>query len=246
MWYRITAILIALLWHQQVLAHAWVANAPVWSRSYAEAQVPGDGEITDSGVTFGHTTATATAANANANAFAHAHSVGLWGGNVKTTANGQGAWAGTANPFDAPIVPGIGPGSAEMDYSATYSGSQFYLSGTSSHNSNGYLELAVLNIDGLTENFVSEIFLTYGSVESALTAGYITSDRVLFERRETTLGSSFSYTVDIGSLEHSDILVSGVSHSVAAVPEPSLLSMMGLGGIAVALAARRRGQRGKA
>ena len=237
---RIVAMVFALVWSQLTLAHAWVANAPVWSRSYAEAVVPGDQEVTDSGVTFGQSTATATAANANANAFAHAHSIGLWGGNVKATAVGQGAWAGSQDPFNTPIVPGPGPGTAELTYAGSLSGSMFSLSGSSSHNSNGYLELAVLNTAGMSESDVSQIFLQYGSVESALTAGYLTSSQVLFERRETSLTDNFSYSFDIGATAYDSLLVTGVSHSVAAVPEPSTLVLMSLGGFAVLAASRRR------
>lgn len=237
---KIAAIVIALVWSPLALAHAWVANAPAWSRSYAEARVPGDQEVTDSGVTFGQTTATATANNATANAFAHAHSIGLWGGNVKATANGAGAWAGTQDPFNMPVVAGVGPGSAELDYAATLGGSTFYLTGTSGHNANGFLELAVLNTTGMTEDYVSQIFLHYGSVESALTAGYLTSSQVLFQRRETGLTDTFSYSLDVGSLDYNALMVTGVSHAVAAVPEPSSLALLGLGGFAVLAAARRR------
>lgn len=242
MLYRIASILIAILWSQQVLAHAWVANAPVWSRSYAEAKVPGDHEITDSGVTFGQSTATATAANATANAFAHANSIGLWGGNVKATAAGPGAWAGTENPFNMPVVPAPGStmGTAELDYSAWNTASHFYLEGTSSHNANGYLELAVLNITGMSEDNVSQIFLNYGSVESALSQGYLNSSQVLFHHRETSLTDSFSYDFDLGSLNANSVLVTGLAHSVGAVPEPSTLALLGVGGLAVISASRRR------
>jgi hypothetical protein len=234
MMYKIAALFfVTMTWGSHVIAHAWVANAPIWSRSYAEANVPGDHETDDSGVVFGQSTATADANNATASAHAHAHSRGLWGGNVRTTAYGAGAWAGSENPFVDPIVALVGDGIAEIDYGATNLGTGFLgLTGTANWNFNGYLELAVLDIAGLTESFVSDIFLTYGSVESALDAGYISSSIVLFSERETGLSTSFTYNVAIGSLSDDDILVSGLSHAVS-VPEPNIVLLLAIGGIGV-------------
>jgi hypothetical protein len=228
---RVTLFIMTMAWGSQVMAHAWVTNAPVWSQSYAEAQVPGDHEIDNSGVVFGQSTATANAINATAVAHAHANSRGLWGGNVKTTAFGPGAWAGSENPFVNPIVAGVGNGIAEMDYDATNLGTGFLaLNGTANWNFNGYLELTVLDISGLTESFVSDIFGIYGSVESAINEGYISNNLVLFSKRETDLLNNFSYNIDISSInDMNNILVSGLSHAVSAVPEPNSLLLLTLG-----------------
>lgn len=242
-----TLFVITMIWGSQALAHAVVAKSPIWSYSYAETEVPGAHMISDSGVVFGQSTATANSVNATAEANAHAHSQNLWGGEVETSAFGADALAGSENPFVSPIVASVGSGTAEMDYDAINLGTGFLeLTGTASWNFNGYLELAVLDISGLTESFVSDIFGVYGSVESALDAGYISNSLVLFSMRENDLSTNFSYNIAIGSLSENDILISGLSHAVsAAVPEPNILSLLSLGVIGV-LTTRRRGQTTKA
>lgn len=239
--FQLLLIASSILCTQQASAHAWVANAPAWSRSYAEAFVPGDSEITDSGVTlFGQSTATAQAQNADAAAYAHAHSIGLWGGNVKTTAQGPGALAGPSNPFTTPIMPGIGDGNAELDFLGSVTGNLFSLNGTASHNTNGFLELSVINLGGLSEQYVSDIFLLYGSVESALAANYLDSWRVLLNFRETSLADTFTYEIDLGMMSPDDIVVTGLSHAVSHAPEPSALILFGLGGLMLAVRRSRK------
>ena len=101
----------------------------------------------------------------------------------------------------------------------------------------------MLNITGLTESFISNIFLQYGSVESALNAGYITSSIVLFKKRESDLSSSFAYNVAIYALSNDNILVSGLGHTVS-VPEPNTVLLLAIGCVGV-IASRKQGTKAK-
>ena len=236
------AVVLTLVWTQQVYAHAWVANAPAWSRSYASASVPGSAQVVDSGVTFGQSAAAANAANANANASAAANSIGLWGGSATANAFGPGARAGGSDdPFPSPIVPVSGPGFADITFQSSYSSGMLDVWGTASHNANGYLELSVLNTAGLTPDQVSNVFLVDGSVQSALANNTLSTGQVLLDVRENQLNGSFNFDIAVGSINPNDLAVEGLAHAVSGpVPEPETTALLGVGLLGALLLGRRR------
>jgi hypothetical protein len=204
-------------------ADAWVLNAPIWSRSYAEAHVPGKDDVDDSGVVFGQSSATAGPLTnigcPSSYAYAHAHSRGLWGGKIVEIARGPGASAGSKNPFiDTPsAVPGYGHLEFELNDFAV-EGGNLNLSGYVNRNENGLLEISVLDISDLSESSVIDTISTYGSVESAIAAGILPRDKILFKHREFELGfmkGDFQFSVNIGSLKENNIAILGVGHTVS-------------------------------
>lgn len=222
------------------VAHAWYANAITWSRSYAEASVPGTPLVRDdSGVVLDQTTATAGPLSAGAAyAYAHAHTRGWWGGTLAIVARGGGT-AGLEKPFVDPVIASPGPGSVELNLNASIDDAgALLLSGSIDYNKNGFMEMSVIDIRGLEESFVSDVFGVHGSVESALDAGFVSTDLVLFRRRESNLQNGpFSFEVDIGSLDSDDVCVLCLVHAVSGSVGMPNLSKWGLIALGLLLAA---------
>lgn len=235
---------VCIVFAGQLLADAWTAKAVAWSRAYAEADVTSQQKIDDSGVNlFQQSSAMASAADANGTADASAVTRGFWGGGtLSTTASGVGS-AAFRNPFVLQPVLQAGPGAASLNFEGVFnSPGLFILSGTSSNNANGFLELSVLDWTGLTMSNVSNIFLQYGSVESALAAGYLSQARVLQRLRESSAplaGGSFSLPVNTGSLAPENVVFLGLAHAES-TPEPAVVGLVGLGLCLLAQPAVRR------
>ena len=155
---------------------------------------------------------------------------------------GAGAVAGPTNPFVNPLVIQVGPGSAGLDYDVSFSPGVITITGMANFNTNGFLELAVLNVNGLSQEFVSNILADFGSIERAVALNAISPTRVLSINREggsLLTNGTFSVSIDIGALDPSDVVVTGLAHAVSDVPEPSPMFLLGTGLTALALKIRR-------
>jgi hypothetical protein len=224
---------LAVLSKSMLWADSWTAKAVTWSRAYARASVTSTEMIDDSGVNlFQQSNAMASAADANGSAQASAMTRGFWGGGtVFDTASGA-ASAGFPNPFvNRPSIQ-PGPGFANLDFEGVLtSPGIFTITGTASFNSNGFLELSVLDWTGLSMTNVSQIFLQFGSVESALAAGLISDGRVLERLRETSPlleSGSFAFDVPIGSLAPENVVFLGLGDAES-VPEARSIYLTGFG-----------------
>jgi hypothetical protein len=157
---------------------------------------------------------------------------GRRGASVHALAENGGS-AGLNHPFLAPTQAGLGQGIAEIDVDAVRKNSTFTINGRSNYNSNGFLELSVLDLSEVDSSsqvtFASDIFSNYGSVESALDAGFIDPEWVLFREREYDLPTFglFTRNINVGSIADDDILVAGLAHSVSVVPLPPTILLMG-------------------
>jgi hypothetical protein len=225
-------------------ADSWVIKAIAYSRSFATASVPGSTQTDDSGlVFFAQSAAAATAANATAQASATAMSRNLWGANVTADAIGPGAFAGPSNPFVNPLDIHVGPGSASLDYDVSFNAGVLTITGTANFNVNGFLELSVLNVNGLSPQSVSSILVDFGSVERAVAMGGFSSDRILGIHRETSSlfqNGTFSLSINIGMVDPNDIVVTGLAHAASAVPEPATMILLSTGLGALVLKVRNR------
>jgi hypothetical protein len=229
------------------LAKGWYVNAPVWCKAGAEASVPGNTVVVNAGVIKQCAANTGLLNNPPAQAQAKAVTKGIWGGTINVLGK-NGGKADSDNPFVNPRspVPGL-DGVADIDVDVNRNSNLLTLSGNTQYNANGFLELSVLNLSGLSpeeqQNLSSNIFLDFGSVEKALEEGFISSNQVLFKKRETEfLHSSFSFTVDVTSLADNDIVVTSLAHAISAVvPEPtSTLGILALGTLGAASTLKRQ------
>jgi hypothetical protein len=229
--------LLLVFWSTPAFADVWALHSPLWCRTFVELAVPERANyVDDSGVDFPQQSSPLTTILGTGGSFAtgEATTRGFWGA-TGVDASGKGGATGSDNPFLAPITAQLGPGIADIDYDVTRNGSLFTISGTTEYNSNGFLELSVLDLSGMTlpeqQTLASDIFLTLGSVEKALDAGLISASQVLFREREIMLptNGSFSRNVDVDLLANNDIVVSALGHTVSAAPEPSTWLMFGTG-----------------
>jgi hypothetical protein len=154
----------------------------------------------------------------------------------------------STGPFVSPVspVPDV-PGFVEIEFDVSRNNNSLYIFGNQKHSENGFLELSVLNLTGLTleeqEGLSSNIFLNFGSVEKALVSGAISSSQVLFRARETEFADGlFGFQLDVGSLADNDIIVTTVAHAISAsVPEPSsTLGLLALGTLGAASTLKRK------
>lgn len=169
---------------------------------------------------------TSTGAAPPGTAFSRALADTMFGVFVTATATGTGA-AGMEQPFLTPIMPIASAASAELQTSGTYSPGTVTLNGLASFSGGGVMEMAVLDTTGPGPMFLSELQSTHYSVERALAAGYLDASRVLGYWRETDMpnGSSFSFTVDVGSVGIENLGFATLTHAVSAVPAPGALGV---------------------
>jgi len=241
------ALAIASLSASPANADSSAVHAPVWCNASVDLTVIGGAYSNSTGVSIPQCVSplTTIAGAGGSTATGAASTSGIWGTSVTALA----AAGGTAPPFDlfvSPIVLVAGPGMATLDTDATRSGDIFTLSGTSAFNPNGFLELSVLDLAGMSladqEAFAGKIFSTYGSVEKALAASYLTPSQIFFHERETTLGNgAFIRMIDVGSVADGDIVVLSLAASASLpVPEPASWSLALLGFGLTGAAMRRR------
>jgi MYXO-CTERM domain-containing protein len=115
----------------------------------------------------------------------------------------------------------------------------FSLFGTTARNINGYFEISVLDLTGWTGSAIEQVLFDFGSVEGALDAGAFDLGMVLFSERESSfIGGNFSRTIDVGSLDASQLAVIGVTHAVS-TPTPGATAVLGLAGLGLVKRRRR-------
>jgi hypothetical protein len=228
--YMLAPVVFAILavLTQNVYGHAWCWNRGVACQSCAEATVPGQADVDNSGIVIGCVSAAAAGplnGPSGSSAFANASTKCLFGVKAKVSAANGGS-AGheqlSLNAIAPLMLMVTGEMGGEFDCDGQITGNIITLSGTASYHSATFMELCVLDINNLSDTQISNIFLTYGSVESAVDANYIPSSRVLFAVRGSGFPvGNFNYNVNIGALDQSKVVVSGVGHIATGIPTVS-------------------------
>ncbi len=99
---------------------------------------------------------------------------------------GGGGSAGPDNPFgELDPDPMVLRGRARANVANTVSNGRFIVYGQIAYNPNGFVEIAVLNIKGLSQMQIDAVVSQYASVEKALQGNAISANRVLGRWRET-------------------------------------------------------------
>jgi hypothetical protein len=151
------------------------------------------------------------------------------------------------SPFPDAItaVPGL-PALASLEFTGSVVGSAtLQIEGHARHSVNGFLELGVLDRDGMSFADLTQALSHAGSVEKAVMRGGIDAGQVLVRFREDRLLESFAFEVPLGELSIDDVVVTGLAHGVTAVPAPPAMILLATGiiGCGAVVSQARRSRR---
>lgn len=153
---------------------------------------------------------------------------------VSTAASGH-ATADDPPPFANVVPPTMSAASANAEIWGEVTGNVLTIHASATWTLDGYVELAVLNLTGWTDQSYLALVRDERSVEHALAHGLLSSQQVLGYWRETSQIGTMGFTtvIDITGIDPASIAVHAAAHA-SSVPAPgaSVLGLAGLGWIA--------------
>jgi hypothetical protein len=145
------------------------------------------------------------------------------------------------DPFGGNTIPSVGESVASLDLSfgpigAPSEGIWLRVRGSQVHSADAFIEIALLDATGLSDETLEQIFEDFGSVHLAVESGFLSPDRIMRYARESE--GPIIYQEDVWIPPGVDYVVTSMVHSFS-VPEPATLALFGLGSLT--LLCKRKG-----